>query len=212
MLFRISIFFTLMCFSTIIIGCSALLLKQELSENYSLLDGTMATSPQMIDGNINTIGETTFPSGATATFGSNPASEVIITLPEKKLIRKVIVHTDNLKTFDIFADQGGVINDTDWKLIKEVKSVKASPIEIPVMFSFPTNRIRLRVLSTTDDASLKRTQRARSGGMRVIGQNRRAVGKIREIELFGYITAEKTEIDTTAETREKELDDLLDTE
>lgn len=212
MVFRISIFFTLICFSTIIIGCSALFLKQELSENYSLLEGTMATSPQMIDGNINTIGETTFPSGNNATFGSNPASEVIITLPDKKLIRKVIVHTDNLKTFDIFADQGSAVNDTDWKLIKEVKSVKASPIEIPVMFSFPTNRIRLRVLSTTDDANLQRTQRARSGGFRGFGQNRRAVGKIREIELFGYKTAEKTQIDSAVETREKELDDLLDTE
>lgn len=212
MLFRISIFFTLICFSTIIIGCSALFLKQELSENYSLLEGTMATSPQMIDGNINTIGETTFPTGNDATFGSNPASEVIITLPEKKLIRKVVVHTDNLKTFDIFVDQGSVINDTDWKLIKEVKSVKTSPIEIPVLFSIPTNRIRLRVLSTTDDANLKRTQRARSGGFRTSGQNRRAVGKIREIELFGYKTAEKTQIDTAADTREKELDDLLDTE
>ena len=212
MLFRISIFFTLICFSTIIIGCSALFLKQELSENYSLLEGTMATSPQMIDGNINTIGETTFPTGNDATFGSNPASEVIITLPEKKLIRKVVVHTDNLKTFDIFVDQGSVINDTDWKLIKEVKSVKTSPIEIPVLFSMPTSRIRLRVLSTTDDANLKRTQRARSGGFRTSGQNRRAVGKIREIELFGYKTAEKTQIDTAADTREKELDDLLDTE
>ncbi len=212
MLFRITISFTLICFSTIIIGCSTMFLQQELSENYSLLDGTLATSPQMIDGNINTIGETTFPSGTDATFGANPASEVIITLPEKKLIRKVVVHTDNLKTFDIFVDQGGAINDTDWKLIKEVKSVKSSPVEIPVLSSIPTNRIRLRVLSTTDDANLKRTQRARSGGFRSVGQNRRAVGKIREIELFGYKTAEKTEIDTAAETREKELDDLLDTE
>ena len=212
MLFRISIFFTLICFSTIMFGCSVFSLKQELSENYSLLQGTTATSPQMIDGNINTIGETTFPSGTNAAFGSNPASEVIITLPDKKLIRKVVVHTDNLKTFDIFADQGGIINDTDWKLIKEVKSVRTNPIEIPVLFSFPTNRIRLRVLSTTDDANLKRTQRARTGGFRTFGQNRRAVGKIREIELFGYKTVDKTQIDTTTETREKELDDLLDTE
>ncbi len=212
MLFRNSIFFTLICFSTIIVGCGVLTLKQELSENYSLLEGTMSTSPQMIDGNINTIGETTFPTGTNTTAGSNPASEVIITLPEKKLIRKVVVYTDNLKTFDIFVDQGGLINNTDWKLIKEVKSVRTSPVEIPVLFSFPTNRIRLRVLSTSDDANLSRTQRARSGGSQMSGQNRRAVGKIREIELFGYKTVKKTQIDTAAETREKEIDDLLETE
>ena len=211
MLFRISTLFTLICFLTVIIGCGGLTLKQELSENYSLLEGTMSTSPQMIDGNINTIGETTFPSGTDAAAASNPASEVIITLPEKKLIRKVVVHTDNLKMFDIFVDQGGLIDDPDWKLIKEVKNVRTNPVELPVLFSIPTNRIRLRVVSTTDDGNLKRTQRARSGGRRVIGQNRRAVGKIREIEIFGYKTAEKTQIDKTTETREKELDDLLDT-
>ena len=194
------------------IGCSALFSTQEWSDNYSLLEGTMATSPQMIDGNLNTIGETTFPAGTDSAFGSNPASEVIITLPEKKLIRRVVVHTDNIKTFDIFVDQGSIVNDTDWKLIKEVKSVKTNPVEIPVLFSFPTERIRLRVLSTTDDANLKRTQRARSGGVRQFGQNRRALGKIREIELYGYKTVEKTQIDAAAESREKELDDLLDEE
>ncbi len=212
MLIRISIFISLICLVVIMIGCSALFSTQEWSDNYSLLEGTMATSPQMIDGNLNTIGETTFPAGTDTAFGSNPASEVIITLPEKKLIRRVVVHTDNIKTFDIFVDQGSIVNDTDWKLIKEVKSVKTNPVEIPVLFSFPTERIRLRVLSTTDDANLKRTQRARSGGVRSFGQNRRALGKIREIELYGYKTAEKTQIDTAAESREKELDDLLDEE
>lgn len=212
MLFRISIFFTLICFSTIIIACGGLTLKQELSENYSLLEGTMSTSPQMIDGNINTIGETAFPSGNSAAVGRNPSSEVIITLPEKKLIRKVVVHTDNLKEFEIFADQGSNANDIDWKLIKEVKNTRMNPIELSVISSFPTNRIRLRVSSTTDDASLKRTQRARSGGRRIIGENAKAVGKIREIELYGYKTAQKAQTDPTSETREKELDDLLDTE
>lgn len=212
MFFKISIFFSLICISVIIVGCSAIFSQQEWSDNYALLEGTIATSPQMIDGNLNTIGETSFPSGADATFGSNPASEVIITLPEKKLIRRVVIHTDNLRTFDIFADQGGLINDTDWKLIKEVKSVRTSPVEIPVLFSFPTERIRLRVLSTSDDANLKRTQRARSGNFRQFGQNRRAQGKIREIELYGYKTAAKTQIDNAAENREKELDDVLDAE
>ena len=204
--------FSLICFSVIMVGCSALLSQQEWSDNYSLLEGTSATSPQMIDGNLNTIGETTFPAGTDTAFGSNPASEVIITLPEKKVIRRIVIHSDTLKTFDIFADQGGIIVDQDWKLIKEVKSVKSSLIEIPVLVPIPTNRIRIRVLSTSDDAGLKRSQRARSGGRNQFGQNRRARAKIKEIELYGYKTVEQTKVSKVTESREKELDDLLDVE
>jgi hypothetical protein len=204
--------FSLICFSVIMIGCSALFSQQEWSDNYSLLEGTSATSPQMIDGNLNTIGETTFPAGTDTAFGSNPASEVIITLPEKKVIRRIVIYSDTLKTFDIFADQGSISVEQDWKLIKEVKSVKSSLIEIPVLVPIPTNRIRLRVLSTTDDAGLKRSQRARSGGRNQFGQNRRAQAKIKEIELYGYKTVEQTKVSKVTESREKELDDLLDAE
>ncbi|MCG9127856.1 hypothetical protein JT359_09695 [Candidatus Poribacteria bacterium] len=196
----------------LIVGCSVLLSEQEWSENYALIEGTNASSPQVIDGNMNTIGESTFPVGANTNFGSNPASEVVITLPEEKVIRRIVIHSDNIKTFDIFADKGGIINDTDWKLIKDVKSVKTNPIEIPVLVPFPTRQIRIRILSTTDDAGLSRAQRARSGNFRQYGQNRRAQAKIREIELFGYKTAEQTKESTAAENREQELDDLLDLE
>jgi hypothetical protein len=212
MLFRITTFFALISFSVIMIGCAALFSEQEWSENYALLEGTSATSPQMIDGNMNTIGESSFPAGTDSAFGSNPSSEVIITLPEKKVIRRIVIHSDNIKTFDIFADKGGIIVEQDWELIKDVKSVKTNPIEIPVLLPFSTNRIRLRVKSTTDDANLKRTQRARTGGFRQFGQNRRAQAKIREIELYGYKTAEQTQESNATETREKELDDLLEVE
>ncbi len=208
------IHFSLICFAVVLVGCSALLSQQEWSENYSLLEGATSTSPSMIDGDINTIGETSLPATASSAMGSNPAPEVVITLPEEKVIRRIVIHSENLKTFDIFADQGGIVKDTDWKLIKEIKTVESNPIEIPVLISHPTNRIRLRVLSTTDDANLKRSQRARSGGggVRAFGQNRRAQGKIKEIELYGYKTVEQTKQNTAAENREKELDDLLNTE
>lgn len=210
MLIRSLTSFLLICFSVIMVGCSALFSQQEWSENYALLEGTTATSPQMIDGNINTIGETSFPTSAGAAFGSNPSSEVIVTLPEEKVIRRIVIHSDNIKSFDIFADKGGIIVDTDWRPIKEVKGVQANPIEIPVLVPFPTKRIRIRVLTTTDDANLKRRQRALSGGFRTLGENRRAKGKIKEIELYGYKTVEKTKVDSASENREKELDDLLE--
>ncbi len=211
-MYRFITFFALLGFIVVFNGCAALFSEQEWSENYSLLEGTQATSPQMIDGKLNTIGETTFPAGSQGFVGTNPASQVVITLPEKKIIRRIVVHSDNLTEFDIFADKGSIAVDADWQLIKDVKSVKSNPIKISLLIPFPTDRIRLRVLGTKDDALLSRQERARSGGRGWNVGNRRAVGKIREIELYGYKTSEQVAVEEATDRREKELDDLLELE
>ena len=211
-MYRFIPLFALFAFIVILSGCAALFSEQEWSENYSLLEGTQATSPQMIDGKLNTIGETTFPAGSQGFVGANPASQVVITLPEKKVIRRIVVHSDNLTEFDIFADKGSIAVDADWQLIKDVKSVKSSPIKISLLIPFPTDRIRLRVLGTKDDALLSRQERARSAGRGWNVGSRRAVGKIREIELYGYKTSEQVAVEEATDRREKELDDLLELE
>lgn len=212
MIYRFTVLFSLLCFSAMLIGCSALFSEQEWSENYALMEGVQASSPQMIDGKLNTVGETTFPASTEGFMGANAASQVVITLPEKKVIRRIVIHSDNLSSFDIYADKGSIAVDADWQLIKDVKSVKQSPIQISLLIPFPTDRIRLRVLGTKDDALLNRQQRARSGGFRGWNANRRAAAKIREIELYGYKTAGQVEAEKATDKREKELDDLLDLE
>ena len=211
-MYRFITLFALFAFIVMLSGCAALFSEQEWSENYSLLEGTQATSPQMIDGKLNTIGETTFPAGSQGFVGANPASQVVITLPEKKVIRRIVVHSDNLTEFDIFADKGSIAVDADWQLIKDVKSVKSNPIKISLLIPFPTDRIRLRVLGTKDDALLSRQERARSAGRGWNVGSRRAVGKIREIELYGYKTSEQVAVEEATDKREKELDDLLELE
>lgn len=212
MIYRFIAFFFLFCFAVVLTGCSALFSEQEWSENYSLMEGVQATSPQMIDGKLNTIGETTFPASAGGVMGANAASQVVITLPEKKVIRRIVIHSDNLSQFDVYADKGSIAVDADWQLIKDVKSVKEHPIKVSLLVPFPTDRIRVRVLGTKDDALLNRQQRARSGGFRGWNSNRRAAAKIREIELYGYKTSEQVEEEQATDKREKELDDLLELE
>lgn len=212
MIYRFTVFFSLFCFAVILAGCSALFSEQEWSENYALMEGVQSTSPQMIDGKLNTIGETEFPATSGSVRGSNSASQVIITLPEKKIIRRIVIHSDNLQEFDIYADKGSIAVEADWQLIKDVKSVKMSPVQISLLIPFPTDRIRLRVLGTKDDALLNRQQRATSGGFRGWNSSRRAAAKVREIELYGYKTAEQVETEAATDKREKELDDLLDLE
>ena len=206
MMYQSAFMAVLLCISVFMTGCSVLFSEQEWSENYAFMEGTQASSHQTIDGKLNTIGEARFPNQVA---GMSPASEVIITLPEKKLIRRIVVHSDNLIEFDIHADRGSLTTERDWHLVKKVKSMKSSPMQISVLTPFPTDRIRLRVLKTKDDALEARAFGARMPGWQRLS-NRRAVGKIREIELYGYKTAEQVVVDAAIDTREKELDDLLE--
>ena len=187
MFYQFTATFSLICL-IFMTGCSALFSEQEWSDNYALMEGTQSTVPQAIDGKLSTIGESTFSAASEGVMGANSASQVIVTLPEKKVIRKIVIHSDNLAQFDIYANKGSITANEDWQLIKDVKSVKQSPIEVSVLVAFPTDRIRLRVLGTKDDALLNRQRRARSGGFRGWDTNRRAAAKIREIELYGYKT------------------------
>ena len=185
-------------------GC-ALVAKQEWSNNYASIEGVRATNARMIDGNIRTFGETAFREGAQDTFGPAPTSQAVVMLPERKVIRRVVIHSDNLKKFTVYADKGS----EDWEVIKEVNNVTSNPIDLSVNAPFPTDKIRVRVLGTTDDASLRRGQRRRNFWAR---GNRRAPAKIYEIELYGYQSATAADAEEpmgSQDQSEAELDQLL---
>lgn len=185
-------------------GC-ALVAKQEWSNNYASIEGVRATNARMIDGNIRTFGETAFREGAQDTFGPAPTSQAVVMLPERKVIRRVVIHSDNLKKFTVYADKGR----EDWEVIKEVNNVTSNPIDLSVNAPFPTDKIRIRVLGTTDDASLRRGQRRRNFWA---SGNRRAPAKIYEIELYGYQSATAADAEEpmgSQDQSEAELDQLL---
>ena len=162
MYYKFTTILSLLCFVVIISGCSTLLSQQEWSENYALLDGTQANSLEMIDGDMNTVGVLSSSNKSVSNVDKTPAPEVIVNLPEKKVVRKIVIHSDNIKNFILYADKGGrTITGTDWQMIKTVQRVKSHPIVIPILYSFPTDRIRLIVLGTTDDASLTRNENAK---------------------------------------------------
>ncbi len=161
MYYKFTAILSLLCFVVVMSGCSALLSQQEWSENYALLDGAQATKIEMIDGDINTVGVTSTPKMSDSRTGRSPAPEIIVSLPEKKIVRKIVIHSDNIKNFVLYADKGGsTISGTDWQMIKTVQRVKSNPIVIPILYSFPTDSIRLTVLGTTDDAALTRKENA----------------------------------------------------
>lgn len=198
-------FFSLLCISVVLIGCAALFSVQEWSDNYSLMEGTQSTTPQAIDGNLNTIGEAVFPGNV---VGMSPASEVVITLPEKKNIRRIVVYSDNVIEFDVFVSKDSISTDRNWTLVKEIKNARSNPITVSVLTPHPTDRVRLRVIKTSDDAAKSREFTSRNPGF-IRASNRRSVGKFQEIELYGYKTSAQVEVDQETDQREKELDDLL---
>ena len=143
-----------------------------------------ANDPAFIDGDLNTIGKSRFPEEGVESL-QFPLSEALITLPERKSIHRIVIHSPNLQVFDIMArdDSGG------WEKVKEVKSNKKEVIDLRV--STITDGIRVRVRRTSDDAAERRKNVMRGGGMLWIRGNIRANADISEIELYGY--ADKTD-------------------
>lgn len=210
-------------------GCHILISEQEWSDNYALLDGTLSTNPEMIDGDFITVGESRSSTGPGNLYGSSNATEVIVTLPEKKLVRKIIIHSEIINKFAIYADRGGTVHsETDWQLVKEIKSVKSSPVVIPYMDIHPTARFRFVILDVKDDATLYRQAKAeyiteidrlnrQQQNQRYTSDSRRYFrnrypARISEIEFFGYKSADETKAIKTdpQPKRDTELDIILE--
>jgi hypothetical protein len=159
----------------------AIFQEQEWSENYTLADGVRCTAPEMIDGDVNTAGKTVFPEGVygRTVYGAFPSAETEIVLPEKKSIRKIVIRSEDLSTFDVLASIGG---KDDWKLIKEFD--KNTEKEIIIRTSVVTDKIKIRARGKE---SFEGTERAVvHGGMTVLRSAKITEPEIQEIELYGF--------------------------
>jgi hypothetical protein len=160
-----------------------LLKEQQWSENYALADGVQSTSPEMIDGDINTVGKMPFPEsvyGGKTVVGAFPNAEVTITLPAKKTIRKIVIYSDDLQDFKVFVSVGTVGGKEDWKLIKEFTNNDQKVIEIRTAFF--TDKILVR---SRGKAPLASTESVKVLGG-VITQRKVMEPEVKEIELYGF--------------------------
>lgn len=184
---KLSIFFILLLIS-IMTSCSALnsrqlLKEQQWSDNYALADGVQSTSPEMIDGDMNTVGKMLFPEGVyggKAIVGGFPNAEVTIKLPERKSIRKIVIYSDDLKDFNVYASVGAMGGKEDWKLIKEFINNKEK--EIVIRTSVLTDKILIRAKGKMP---LESTESVRVLGG-VVTQRKVMEPEIKEIELYGF--------------------------
>ena len=188
------------CIPFMIIGCSTIFSAQEWSDNYALMDGVQSTSPQMIDGNLETIGEAAFTSDNTM-YALNDKRDfvrndsiVVVSLPEKKKIYRIILHSDNLKHFVVYVDKAKKTKSEDWHRLIEMRDVISPKIDLKLKMPHYTHQIKIRILKTHPQVQKYGVSTIGSGRLdRTIFTNRRSIdlpGRIREIEIYGFKTVE----------------------
>lgn len=177
-----------------LLGCSALNLPslklsagQTWSENYARMPGVEATDPRMVDGDLNTAGQT-----ISETF----YPRAIVKLPEKKMIHKVVIYSPNLMAFTIWADKG-----EGWTRVKEVKGVNRSPITVMLSPPVLTDKIMISV-NAIKSGKLER-------GMIRRGRREGSQAIIQEIELYGLVEKKAGGTATVKSEEGKEIEEEL---
>jgi hypothetical protein len=182
-------------------GCAAII-GQKWSENYARQPGAQSPTPAVIDGDLKTAAPLRLKIQPQKMYGYPPA-ETEISLPESKVIRRIVVHSNELKDFQLWAYEA----ETDqWKLIRQVKGGGESKIEIRT--NVQTQRIKLKVNTiailggrNVVEKTLKGSSEIAEGAtllerfralvqkaqlLNELNQIEAKLPHVREIELYGY--------------------------
>ncbi|MDE0481560.1 MAG: hypothetical protein OXI67_03165 [Candidatus Poribacteria bacterium] len=192
--------YALMPLLGLILMMSACTLGQQWSQNYAVMPGVKSNVPVIIDGNLETVGQSQEKkSSGDLVVDMKLPSEAIIYLPDKKRLFRIVIYSSNLQDFQLMAlDSMG-----EWDKIHEQRSNKEPIIDIRLKRSVTTNGVKLVVRKTTDDAARKRKnlKLERENEVTADGKVRRgrqvyklygslkAPAKIAEMELYGYAKA-----------------------
>ena len=154
------------------IGCSVLFAPQELSENYALAEGVLCDAPEAVDGDLNTVSNST---------------RITISLPEKKSIRKIIIHNLNISNFVLYESMG---EEGRWKIIKSVKGNKLPKVVINTQVV--TDKIRMFITDTSGGRFADPgTLRDVDGNSNIFSRQVDARPLLQEIELYGLVDKSK---------------------
>ena len=175
-----------LCFAP---GCASGLVRglvsaQTWSENYALLDGVTCTSPEMIDGNLETVGRS--------------PHRIFITLPERRSIHRIVIRGTNIEDVIVYA---GIGSGEDWKKEKQIKNNRQPTIDMRVTMA--TDKIRLVVGGTFDDQRQAGRYSPRYDAM--VGRRvKRGTPIAQEIEIYGFADKPKPDLDSPAPPAEIE--------
>ena len=151
------------------IGCSTLFAPQQLSENYARASGVICNAPMAVDGDLETVSNRT---------------RILITLPEAKSIRKIIIYSPNISNFIVYESIG---QEGEWRPMASVKGNKSTKIVVNTQAT--TDKIRIFITDTTGTRFAKPgvVKNLRGRDVQVFSRQVDARPIIQEIELYGLV-------------------------
>ena len=176
---RFNLIFFIMVMAYGISGCKSSLVsrlfpEQTWSQNYALLEGTTCTSPEMIDGDLDTVGRRW--------------KEIILTLPERKAIHRIVIRGTNFEDIIVYAGLG---NADSCRSIKKIKDNQSTTIDFRA--TCVTDAIRFRIGGTLDDKRVGKDFRSAMSidpNVRRYSGIKRGYPYAQEIELYGLVDAD----------------------
>lgn len=170
----------LIAISLILSSCQSPTLKrffpeQTWSENYTQIEGSICSSPELIDGDLDTIG------GAT---------RITLNFPKRVAIHRILIRDTNIEDFFLYVKSGS--GDRDWKKIRKIKDNTKSTIDLRLT-AF-TDGIRLIINGTSDDKRIGKEVNQVFAATDNLSRRRAGLKRARpiaaEIELYGLVKVE----------------------
>ena len=167
--------YLLLCTCVIVVGCQSkafqMLIEPQEWENLAVAEGVTCNSPEMIDGNLKTV-------------GSVKGRWINVTLPTRKTIHRIVIRGTNITDAVVYQKQQG---NKLWQAVLQVENNRGPTIEM--RRSIVTQALRIYVSGTTDDKRKAPQYSARYGAV----VPHVALGKpfAQEIEIYGFVSKDK---------------------
>lgn len=168
-------FLLLLCVCVVGLGCQSkafqMLIEPQEWENLAVAEGVTCTSPEMIDGNLKTVGYV-------------KGRWIHLTLPTRKSIHRIVIRGTNITDAILYRQLEG---DGRWQALLEVHNNRGNAIEM--RRSILAQSLRIYIGGTSDDKRVASQYSPLYGRI----MPRKALGKpfAQEIEVYGLISKDK---------------------
>ena len=166
---------TVFCVVVLFSGCQSkalqMLIEPQEYFNYAVTEGVTCTSPEMIDGDLNT-------------RGYAQGRWIYLTLPSRKAIHRIAIRGTNIINAMIYQKLDG---EGRWQAIQQIQNNESPIIERRVN-GIVTDAIRIYISGTTDDEKKASQYDPRRGA--IVPQIKLGRAFAHELEVYGFVSKE----------------------